>query len=76
VEWDRLNTSEKIQQGRRSFVGQSVVDAMTGQTVYREGGVTRIYTGGLRDYSSTETKYRATKKTANHKTLKRAGLVN
>ena len=77
VSWDMLGEYDRIRYGIRRFKGESVKDLISGETLYRDGGVTRVLYGFGRsaDRLSTVTKYHATKKTASHKTLKKAGLV-
>lgn len=77
VSWDRLTHAERILQGVKHFTGAAAKDAMTGQTVFRDPtGLVRVLEGNGSYVAVDATKYRATKKTANHKTLKQAGLIN
>ena len=74
VTWDELQGWQKISQGQAKFDGQSAVDLYTGQSVYMDQGIVRTL---ARDNVSFNHKfYHATKKTASHKTLKQAGLIN
>jgi len=76
VSWDKLAPHEKTRLGHRRFVGETVRDVFTGETLYREGRHVRIMSYGTYDrYGSVSPRYHATKKTASHKVLKQAGVI-
>jgi len=73
VSWEQLESWQKISQGRAQFDGEFGVDLYTNQKVYIDQGIVRTMSKDNVGFNSKF--YHATKKTASHKTLKKAGLV-
>ncbi len=76
--WDQLDKYQRERFGQKRFVGGYVTDLFTGNTVYRDKGVTQIYRYGRKakkEELRPIQRYHATKKTASHKVLKQAGIV-
>lgn len=72
--WDKLRDFDKERLGLRKFEGKRVKDVMTEKVLYHDGTKVceynnRFYRHDLGDM------YHASKKTASHKILKKAGLV-
>src|SRR5271167_774084 len=75
--WEQLDQHQRERFGEKRFVGGYVTDLFTGNTVYRDKGMTQIYRYGRRSTKEIRPiqRYHATKKTASHKVLKQAGIV-
>lgn len=72
--WESLSDHHKQRHGRQVFKGQSVVDVFTGESLLFDRRSGRVMTSKNNWYSGKK-RYHATKRTASHKQLKRAGLV-
>lgn len=82
VTWEELAHSDRVKYGHQIFFGKFAKDVLTGEELYRKNGLTfrKGYTVPFSKAangatSSTATNYHASKKTASHKTLKKAGLL-
>lgn len=76
VSWDRLQSYQKERYGIRRFEGESAFDIFTGDHIFFDGKRVRIMSHGSSSFrNSLDGRYHATKKTASHKVLKKAGLV-
>ena len=74
--WDTLTLAQKQRLGVPKFTGKKAKDLFTGETVYCNNGyVYQVNIVGNKFFRYPGNLYHATKKTASHKTLKKAGLV-
>lgn len=70
--WDELNQQERERFGRKTLKGEAPLDLFTGDRVYLSGGHVYGRSGYQRGLSNL---YHATKQTASHKLLKKAGIA-
>ena len=76
LSWDMLTLAQKQRLGVPKFTGKKAKDLFTGETVYCHNGY--VYRSNVTDHKHRNydgNLYHATKKTASHKTLKKAGLI-
>ncbi len=73
--WDQLNEFDKEKYGFKRFEGESAVDVYTHERVYTGGKKKLRGWGPSEEVSIPSGMYHATKKTASHKMLKKAGVI-
>lgn len=76
--WEQLDDYQRSKYGSKRFIGGLARDLFTGNTVYRDRKGAHIHSYGPKAKDlihNPPARYHATKKTASHQTLKKAGVV-